>query len=503
MLPPQPIRAARWLPDLYDPDNPGYAVVQNALPHSQGFYSINGYAPNTAAVGGLPIGSVWGRDVDNTAFNIVGADNGIYVQQTDRSWSQQLPLDIDSIESWSFTQFGSRIIAVTPGQVPYYVDLDDNIYNDANSDDGYFRVLPGLPPRASRCATLRDFVVLGDIVGHPRRVQWSGFNNSETWNPSAVTQAGFQDLPGRAGAVQQIVPGERGLIFQENSIHRMTHVGPGPLFQFDEVERNRGTQAPDSVCWTGDRVFYFSPAGFFEYQVSGEKSVSIGHNQVDRWVIDNVSTTRTMRGVIDATNKVALWSINLTAALDFDAILVYRWDIETWSIIYVNHTLLSIYPSSGVSLDSTELDTFYGSNIDNPDAQTSFDSALWRPGALALHVFGTDQRRGGFDGAPLPAVFETGYRPIIPGALNYHMNAVRPLLDRRGQLAGGTTQVTVQSKNDLSDPDVPTTPALVRANGRADVRESGRYASLRLTTTGGFAGMSGFIIHARAKGGRG
>ena len=518
MLPSQPIRAARWLPDLYDPDNPGYTLVNNALPHQQGFYSVRGLVPNTGAVGSAPVGSLWGRDSSSSSspYAVVGGEDGVYFLSPLGVWENQYPVTVD-VENWQFVQFKSNVLAVTSGQPVRYANLD-NLDHDSDPATGYFQLLGGNPPQAQRVAVIRDFVVLGNTTGAPSRVHWSGFNNAETWEPSGLTQAGYQDLPGHAGIVQAIVPGERGLIFQENAIHRMTQVGPPLLFQFDEIERNRGTQAPNSVCWTSDRVFYYSPVGFFEFRQHGEESLAIGQSKVDRWVLDNVSDTRTMRGVVDPLNKIAAWSINRRSSDYYDHVLVYRWDIEAWSLLAIDHTLLSVYVSPGVNLDSNELNAFYGStesgagapgdhagaSIDNPSAQTSLDSAIWTPGALSLNVFNREFERAGFDGPPEPAIFETGYRPLVPGAERFHLNAIRPLLDRRGALSGGSQTVTVTTKNDLSDPvSEREESVVVPANGRADVRLSGRYASFRLATTGGFAGVSGFLAHSRPKGGRG
>ena len=518
MLPTQPFRAARWLPDLYDPDNPGYTHVQNALPHQQGFYSMPGVVPNSPAVGGTPIEGVWGRDANSNPYAIVGANNGIYFRTTAGVWMHEAPAAVTNVTDWAFTQFRGRILAVAAGLTPLFTDLDDLMSYDVAMQP-YFRVLPGTPPIARRVAVIRDFVVMGNLEDHPHRVHWSGFNNSELWTPDPVSQSGSQDLPGHAGVVQAIVPGERGLIFQETAIHRMTHVGPNLLFQFDEIERNRGTQAPNSVCWTGSRVFYYSPTGFFEYRLAGEESVAIGHNRVDRWVAQNVPDARSMRGVVDPTHKLVMWSIRVASTTYYDHILVYRWDIEAWSLIQLDHTLLSPFINPGATLDSAALDVFYGGDrtdfptgsVDNPDVQVPFDSTQWSSGALALHVFSAPAAdgavtRGGFDGPPLPAVFQTGYRPVIQGGGRFHLNAVRPLLDRQGSAGIGRPRVTLHAKNDLSDVEPQgLTDANVNTNGRADFRTSGRYASFQLTTPPGlgFRGMSGFLVHARPKGGRG
>ena len=384
---------------------------------------------------------------------------------------------------------------------------------DGNDDD-WFAELGGSPPQANRLGVVRDFLVLGDlqegVSNRPTRVQWSGLNNAITWTPDPISQSGRQDLPSRAGAIQQIVSGETGLIFQETSIHRMSYVGGTVLFQFDESERNRGTQAPNSVCWTGDQVFYYSPSGF--YKIMGREregeSEPIGVNQVDRWVERNVLSTTDIRGHVDPANKLVLWSIHLSTLDYYDAILLYRWDIGAWGLLHVDHRLLTSSVTRGAHLDSDALATFYGGtvkgtgSIDNPARQTSFDSPQWRTGGLMLHGFSLDNKRGEFSGQPLDAMFETGFRPMFPDCSRFFMNSVRPAVDRRTTPVGdGSIDVTVMAKDNINQSRVESTVAAeVGSNGRADLRSSGRFYSVRVTVEGGFEGFSGYKVYARQKG---
>ena len=141
--------------------------------------------------------------------------------------------------------------------------------------------------------------------------------------------------------------------------------------RFDEVERNHGTQSPRSVCWSGDWVFYHSPIGFYSYNISSGERTPIGRNRVDEWVLNNVIDVSAMRGIVDPTSQTVAWSINRRTDSHYDAFLVYRWDIDAWGIVHVDHTLLGNFTSGGASLDSDEVDDFYGSTIDDAQYQLS------------------------------------------------------------------------------------------------------------------------------------
>ena len=338
--------------------------------------------------------------------------------------------------------------------------------------------------------------MLGGIAANPYRVQWCGWNNPLTWTPDPVTQAGYQDLTGHAGRVQKIVPGDRGLIFQERSIHRMIYVGPKQIFQFDEIERQHGTHTPRSICWTGDHVFYYSPQGFFEI-LGDQGAVPIGQDRIDRWVDTNVSDKQNIVGVIDPLSKTVLWSVRVSTTTGYDTILLYRWDIQAWGLVKTNHLLVSPNIERGVDLDSDVLDTFYDSNVDNPERQVSLDSPRWASGTISLNAFDMDKRRGLFEGNFLPAALETGFRNVLPEYNKAFINKVRPILNSQHQQ---TATVTVRMKDNLLSSNERTFQKPLRPTGQADIRAKGRYGSFRLDILNEWDGFLGFNIHARQAG---
>jgi hypothetical protein len=195
-------------------------------------------------------------DKDGNSFNYAGDISDLY-RLADTTWTNATRAtsgnySVAEEDFWEFAQWGERVLAT-------------NFVNDIQAitaGASNFATLAGTPPKARHMAVVRDFLVLGNVTDYStgasvaNRVHWSGFNNIETYEPAAATQADYQDLQGSGGHVQKVVGGEYGIIFQERSIWRMTYVGSPLVFQFDEVERGRGTPVPGSVVNYGSTIFY-------------------------------------------------------------------------------------------------------------------------------------------------------------------------------------------------------------------------------------------------------
>ena len=496
----QIIEAREWLPDLHDPDNPGLVSVRNAYPDLQGYSGVKSLVEEENAVGSTPNVAYFGRDSDGGVHTFVGASSGVYSLETDGTWVAQSTIaeGASGISQWAFTQFGNQIIALTLTQDPIAVDLDDIPTLTAP----YFSDLGGSPPRASLISVVRDFIVLGGIENHPHRVQWSGHNNATAWTPSGITQSGLQDLKSSNGRVQALVSGDRGLIFQERAVNRMTYVGPGLIFQFDVIERSHGTLAPDSVCWFGDQVFYYSTQGFYKI-VGDEDGIPIGQDKVDMWVRDNLVNLRDIRGTVDPVNKTVYWSAHLDNPDEYDIILVYRWDIQKWGLIRVNHLFLATDLSRGANLDSTELGDYYDDSIDNPVRQLSLDSPQWQTGSAGLYAFTANKKRASFEGDYMAAALETGYRQLSPDYTEVFIRQLRPIVNKSNLV--GQDAITVTTRESLIGGIARAKTALIRENGRCDIRAPyGRYGSFTMHIGAGtrWDGFAGFTIESGNSGKR-
>ncbi len=459
-----------YLPDQPALGQKGLVSVRNALPDIKGFRQMRDIQPITTALPGTVIGSLWAADDDGNFFFFAATSTGIFRLQNN-AW-----LDISkpggyNADRWDMVAWGNRVIATN--------DVDPMQYFDLGQSTA-FADLPGSPPRARHIGIVRDFIVIGNVVdqGDERRsrVAWSGFNNSELWAPSPSTQAGFQDILIGGGKVQRIVPGELGVIFLERAVLLMAYAGPKVIFRFDEVESGRGTPAPDSVCWSGNRIFYLGHDGFYAMDRSANNVQFIGANRIDRTITDDVNTNHYDRvvGQIDYRRRLVFWAYPSKASSGTpDKVAIYNWQANKWSVADIAITRISEYISPSLSLD--ELDTVLA-DIDSESINV--DSDAYKGGLRGLVLFTADNRMGLLEGQPLTAEFETGDFGTQGISM---MNRVRPSVDRAASM-----QLFHGGRDGQADNlDWSTAISLNRIN-EFSLRKRARYHRLRLVVSGGF-----------------
>ena len=205
------IEFGEWLPDQPALDNPGCIEAKNVVPRINAFSQLNSPVAFSNALTSACLGATWMNDQSGNSYNFAGDSTKLYKHnRTTATWDNvSRTATYSTATSWNFEKFGTLCLATDVGNPLQYFDM---------ASSTTFQNVGGSPPQARYIATIRDFVVLGNLSGNPYRVQWSGYNNAELWTPSLSTQSDFQDLPGSGGDVQAVVPGEYGVIFQENSI---------------------------------------------------------------------------------------------------------------------------------------------------------------------------------------------------------------------------------------------------------------------------------------------
>ena len=483
----QPVKVGEWLPDLPEHNNPGATEAKNCVAEAMSYRDFKALQTFSDALDNPCVGAFWLQSSGGTVFNFAGDDTKLYRLDSNSTWTNVSQAgDYTGVTNWEFTKFGDRVIAVNINDVPQYYDVGVS---------SLFADLPGSPPNAKHIAVVRDFIVLGSINDgstRPGVIEWSGFNNSEQWTASLATQQSQKELFGRGGEVQRIVPGEYGVIFQEHSIWRMDYVGPPIVFQLNEVERGRGTPAPNSVAWTGRQVFYYGHDGFYVFD--GVKSTPIGVNRVDRWFAAHAdaSTLASMRAAVDRQNRLVLWAYSSSgSSTQNDRILIYNWGANRWSWVEIDTQCVAEYGSSGLTLD--DLDTV----LADIDAESiPVDSDIYKGGSLNVLGFTTANQAGTFSGAALEGVVETGEFKI-PGRRTV-VNAVRPLVE--GSNTGCTVHVGTRNTTDAAvDWGSATT---LNAIGEARVRKNSRYQRYRITMTNGFDYAQGVEVDGRQAGKR-
>ena len=480
------IPVGEWLPDLPPLNNPGAIEAKNCIPQEVSYRSLNSLQAFTNALNSAALGAIWLQANDNTIFNFAGDVSKLYRLDSGTTWADVSKAGgYSAVVNWEFTKFGERVVAVADGENCQYYDVGVS---------SLFADLPGSPPVAARVGVIRDFIVLGDLQAYgPNFIAWGGFNSSELWTPSRATQSDRQELFGRGGRVQRIVPGQYGVIFQEHSIWRMEYVGPPIIFQLDEVERGRGTPAPNSVAWTGRQVYYYGHDGFYAFD--GAQSTPIGVDRVNRWFEANADSTalNSMRGVVDRLNRLVIWAFKSSSSLaNNDHIIIYNWASNKWGHAQVDTQILAEFVSSGFSLDQLDVPLPAGIDIDS----INVDSNAFKGGVLSLQAFDSSNKSATFSGDPLTAVIDTQEQSPADGRTRF-INSVRPIVD-----SAPTTDITVQAgTRDAQTGNVLfDAPRSLNTIGEANMRIKSRYQRYRLNISGGFNHAHGAEAFGRVAG---
>ncbi|MCK5602534.1 hypothetical protein KAR91_11710 [Candidatus Pacearchaeota archaeon] len=486
------VKLGDYLPDLPSIGNPGLTLAKNVIPYAQSYRPLAGLAVSSNALASRARGYIAVADKDGNVYNYAADQSNIYSLADSATWttvtssaSGQYSTGTDGL--WEFARWGETVLATN------YVDNVQSIPMGGS----HFESLAGTPPKARHIGIVRDFVVLGNVTDFStgaavtNRIHWSGFGNEQTYEPSANTQADYQTLQGGGGAVQRVVGGEYGIIFQEFSIQRMTYVGSPVVFQLDEVEAGRGTPCPTSVPQIpyGQFIPYLGQDDFYIF--NGVSSKPIGHDRVFKTFTDDYDVDYSDRVSIgiDPTSTVIMWSYPSNGAGGVpDKILIYNWTVDKWAIAELNVEMLVQTKAIGYTLEG--LDAVSASI----DALThSLDSRVWTGGTLNLGAFDVLHQLNNFTGSAMNAVFETGERQLIRGSRALVTN-IRPIVD------GGTVTVAV-GKRDLPTGSASFGSAVsVNIAGECPQMKEGRYHKFRVNVTGDFEHAQGFDVSAVATG---
>lgn len=467
-----------YLPDHPPLNNPGTTNVLNVVPSPGGYRPFYAQSVVSDALTARAQGATSARDKNSQTYIFAGDSAALY-ELTSTSFT-----DISDVggyttnddDMWDFTQFNDIVIAtnfVDPVQ-KYELDVDST-----------FSEMAASAPKARYCSRIRDFVVLGNINDgtlRPNRVQWSPFDDpTGDWTVSSTTQADYQDLNAEGGWIKRIVGGEYGVIFQERAIWRMTYVGDDIVFQFDEVETGRGTQAPLSVVKIGNIIFYLGNDGF--YLFNGSSSTPIGENKVNKAFFSDLDANYIHRvsAALDARENVVYVAYPGSGSTDgtLNKMLAFSLTQNRWAPIDQTDTpvhLLFNPFSSGFDLDS--LDTPFPGGVDS--VGFSVDSSAFTGGRIQLAAIDNDNKLAYFSGDALDATLETGETRFGAGASTVF--EVRPIVE-----GFDTLTITPKARTGTNDNYTSGTASSPRSNnGSAHMRSRGQYHRFLVTATGGF-----------------
>lgn len=475
------IKFGEWTPDQ-SPLSGGLATAKNCYPHGDSYRAFPTLTPFSSAITSRCQGFVHTKANDGTVKNYAGDATKLYELSatTYVDKSRVGGYSTGTEERWNYVRWGNTIVATNYNDAIQSMTIGGTAFADLSAS----------APRARYLAVIRDFLVAGNTFdgvdsSKTNRVRWAGINSSTAWTVDPATQADFQDLQ-NGGAVTGVVGGEFGLVFTEQSIYRMTYVGPQPIFQFDEIDTSVGTIIPGSIVKSGSNVFFIGPNGLYVTNGSGAATL-ISANKVSKTFFSelNQSYLHRVTSVVDPINSLVIWSYPTSGAESGtpNKLLIYNYVDNRFSTADATIQTLGRSISSGLTLEDLNA---YGTLETLP---YSLDSAAWQGGSISLAAFDTQNRLNTFKGTPGNAELETNDFTLE----RTHINGTRPIVN------GGTCTVQIGGRNKLSDSVTWTAPVALNASGIAPFRVNKRYLRARITVAGSFEHAIGIdVISAKA-----
>jgi hypothetical protein len=448
----------------WTPDQPGVTgtmtAVTNTFPLANGYGPILDYA-NFSNAASENLNSVYaGKSGANTKLFAGGATKLFVYNQTNNNLddaSKSGGYTTPAGERWKFAQFGSVVLAVN-GQA--------KIQAWTLGTSTAFADVAAAAPAAYHVAVVRDFVVAARDDTYPNRVYWSDINDETDWTPGVGSQSDFQDLAD-GGDIMGMTGGEFGLILTERSVVRMSYIGSPFFFQFDNIARNIGCLASNSIAQYGALTFFLSDDGF--YKCDGQSVQAIGTEKVDRFFFEdvNLSQLEFMSAAIDPVKNLVIW--DYIDGNNVNKQLIYNWQLNRWSYSDVDVDFINSVYTPSSTLEGLDI---FGS-LDSLPA--SLDGRTWVGGAL-LFAGVRDDKIVTFTGAYKQASLITG-DVGIQGSQSVATLA-KPLVDN------GSASVGVASRLNLDGALTFSTNVAADAEGRVGLRSSGRYHRLRVNPSG-------------------
>lgn len=464
----------------YQPDRAPYAaslVATNTIPVADGHRPIKRLVAASSALAAAPRGAIRVRTAAGVVRVFAGTASALYeLDGSTFGWtnvSGASPYAVPTGDNWVFTVFGDYLVASNLGTNHQYIDINSGTV---------FADVPGSPPRSRFTWVAGEYFCLGNITSAQKRVMTSGIGDLSWWT---VGQRGcdFQDFPDGGEVMGGVSVNNGAVVFQRSKLRAMNMVQVGDYsFTTSELNPNRGTISPKSICQVGPgQFFYYSPDGF----MMGPEGRPIGAERVDRTFASllNDSEIEQIASAVDPVAKI-VWTIPQGRRY----LLGYNWQLDKWCSADIDILQLVQMATPTLSWDS-------GSVPIDTDTE-AFDA---NPGNLdRFAAFDTSNRLCFFTGANLQATLETADTEFAPGRRAWLQEAVMV-----GDASSFTlTSMTMEKRGGTISTGNAVTP--YGSTGICHFRSTGRFHRIKATVPEGatWSVMSGVEPTAIAEGRR-
>jgi hypothetical protein len=299
-------------------------------------------------------GYFFARNADGSITTFAGTATRLYkLNNTSLAWTDVSAGGaaygaLSASFNWQFVQFNNFVIAVQQNAAPQVFDL---------TSSAAFANLGGAPPQASYVAVINRFVVLSGLLSFPYRVQWSGLNQTTTWD-NVTAQSNFQDLAD-GGLTRGVAGGDQyGIVFQDSAIRSMTfNPGSPTVFDILKVSSSDGMLAPYSAVNAGGQTYFCSTQGF-KTIAPGGAPVPIGKEKFDRAFFADVdqANPQLIIGAADPKAPRIYWAYKSLAGQAglFDKIIIYDWMLQRATLVLMSGEYLATLAKPGLTLESLD-----------------------------------------------------------------------------------------------------------------------------------------------------
>jgi hypothetical protein len=466
------LKYGAWLPDTTDYESSTVYNIANVVPRGDGYGPFPSFSAYTSALGAVCRGAFYALKSDGTVITFAGTSTKLYeLNNTDFTWTDvskgaSTYSALSANAQWQFAQFGNLVFA-TQANAPLQVfDLSSST---AFADCG------GSPPQAAYISVVGRFLVLSGLLSNPYRIQWSGLNATTTWT-SGVNSSDYQDFPD-GGIVRGVAGGEYGIIFQDQSIRRMSYVPGSPLiFQIDRITQDKGLFAPYSIIRAGEKIFFFAGQGFHKIEPGGVPE-QIGREKVDRTFLADLDKghLELFMGAADPRSTKIYWayrSANGVNPANYDKILGYDYLLDRFFTLSITGEFLVGISQTGLTLEN--LDTI-SSSLDALTLSLDSYATAVQP---QIAQFNSSHVLGFFAGTNMEATIESAEQGTDENRVT--VRGFRPVTDAT------TLYGSISHRDNLAATAVAGAEVLINSRtGRCDMMRDTRYTRFKVRVPAG------------------
>jgi len=315
-------------------------------------------------------------------------------------------------------------------------------------------------------------------------VRFSSQEQINTYDITAGNSAGSQRIQDGTKIVGAIKSKEAILIWTDNALYLMRHIGQPFVFGFEQVGTNCGLIGQNAVVEVDGVAFWMSDKGFFKY----DGSVKTVDCSVEDYVYDDIDITQSQQiyaGVNNLFTEVR-WDYPSASSDYNDRYVIYNFAEGVW---YTGNTPRTSWADSNV------FDKPFATDFDNT-TNGDFPEVIGEPAApngygktiLYKHEEGVDQEN--LDGSITRITsniesFDFDISNPQMGDGEFFLSMRRFIPDFKTLV--GTARVTLTLKRYPSDTGTPSTYSsfdVTSTTDKKDTRARGRFLSIKIENPG-------------------